>query len=313
MDTPPPVQIVADTATFTRHLYQSSEGARAYWLFVPGGVSEGTSLPLVVLLHGCTQDAADVARGSRLNQYAEAQHFLVLYPEQPAAANPQKCWNWFVPEHQQRGAGEPALIEAMTRQVMAGRKVDPRRVFLAGISAGGAMAVLTALDYPELFAALAVHSGIQYRAAASATEAIAAMKNGGPAPGDRARLAYAAMGPRARMVPAMLLQGSKDPSVQPANLEALVAQFRALAELAGAGEGGKGRGEGEREETEQGKYRTIRTVYRDALGNSQIESWMIEGLAHAWSGGSPEGTWTDPAAPEMTREIVRFLLSHPMK
>jgi poly(3-hydroxybutyrate) depolymerase len=171
--------------------------------------------------------------------------------------------------------------------------------------------VLTALAYPEIFAAIAVHSGLQYRAAGNVTEAVAAMKGGGPPPAEQARLAHAAMGARARMVPAMLIQGSRDPSVHPANLDALVVQFRALAELVGAGKGSTE--SGERDETQHGSYRAIRTVYRDGNGATLIESWMINGLAHAWSGGSAEGTWTDSAAPEITAEIVRFLLSHPKK
>lgn len=309
IDMPPPAPVVSDTATFAPHVFRTSAGERTYWLFVPGGTTEGEALPLVVVLHGCTQDGADIARGSRMNTHAAAHRFLVLYPEQPASANPQKCWNWFDPSHQARDAGEPALIAGMTREVMVARKVDPRRVFLAGISAGGAMAVLTAMNYPELFAAIAVHSGIQFRAAVNLPEAVAAMKGGGPPPATQARLAHAAMGARARIVPAILVQGARDPSVQPANLQVLVTQFRALAELMGLGE--RGTGDGEREETEHGQYRTIRTIYRDGLGSPVIESWMIEGLAHAWSGGSPEGTWTDPAAPDMTREFVRFLLSHP--
>lgn len=303
---------MADSGSFTQHVYEGPEGTRSYRLYLPPGDSTGGARPLLVVLHGCTQDAADIARGTRMNAQAEAHRFLVLYPEQPASANPLKCWNWFLPEHQERDRGEPALIAAMTRRVMAEHRVDPARVFLVGISAGGAMAVIAALGYPELYAAVAVHSGIQYRAAATPAEALAAMKDGGPDPGARAASAWTAMGSRARAVPAMLVQGAGDPSVQPANIEKLIAQFAALADLADDGSANASfAAVATTEERTQGAYTARIRRYADRRG-VLIEAWLIEGLAHAWSGGSAEGTWTDPAGPDITPELVRFLLAHPM-
>lgn len=309
IDAPPPPPVIADTGSFTEHQYRGSEGSRSYRLFVPGGGPRNETLPLIVMLHGCTQDAADLARGTRINALATKQRLMVLYPEQPASFNPLKCWNWFLPEHQGRDQGEPALIAGMTREVIAGHRVDPARVYIGGVSAGGAMAVLTALAYPDIYAAVAVHSGIQYRAAGSPTEAVAAMKTGGPDPGGQARLAQQAMGARARMVPVIIVQGAKDPSVLPQNALALTAQFSELARLNGTPVGSAA---DRREVIEKGSYRIQRSVYGDAGGQPVIEVWLIEGLAHAWSGGSAQGTWTDPAAPDITPEIVRFLLAHAM-
>jgi poly(hydroxyalkanoate) depolymerase family esterase len=309
MDSPPPPPVIADTASFTEHQYRGPEGSRPYRLFIPGGGPQGAPLPLIVMLHGCTQDAADLARGTRLNALAAERRFMVLYPEQPASFNPLKCWNWFLPEHQGRGQGEPAIIAGMTREVMAGHRIDPARVYIAGISAGGAMAVLTSLGYPDLYAAAAVHSGIQYRAAGTPAEVVAVMKSGGPDPGGQARLAQQAMDGRARMVPVIIVQGAKDPSVLPGNAQALTAQFAAVARLNGTPIGSA---PDRNEVIEQGAYRVQRSLYNDANRQPVIEVWLIEGLAHAWSGGSAEGTWTDPAAPDITPEIVRFLLAHPM-
>lgn len=309
IDSPPPPPVIADSGSFTEHQYQGPAGSRPYRLFVPGGGQDGGPLPLIVMLHGCTQDAANIARGTRMNALATAQRFMVLYPEQPASFNQLKCWNWFLPEHQVRGQGEPAIIAGMTREVMARYRVDPARVYIAGISAGGAMAVLASLAYPDLYAAAAVHSGIQYRAAGSPAEAVAVMKSGGPDPGGQARLAHDAMGSRARMVPVIIVQGARDPSVQPENARALSAQFAALAGLTGAPVASA---PGTTEVREHGAYRATRSVYSDASGQPVIEVWLIDGLAHAWSGGSAEGTWTDPAAPDLGPEIVRFLLAHPM-
>ncbi len=168
------------------------------------------------------------------------------------------------------------------------------------------MAVLTALAYPELYAALAVHSGIQYRAAASPVEALAAMQNGGPPPAEQARLAWEAMGEHARSLPVLLVQGAADPSVAPVNLDRLVALFAALHERAGRGPLTEAS-----DRREQGRYALRRRVFRGGGGGIEIEALLVEGLAHAWSGGSAAGTWTDPAAPAVTPRLLEFFLQHP--
>ncbi|HEX9894808.1 MAG TPA: PHB depolymerase family esterase [Gemmatimonadales bacterium] len=302
MDLPPPA---LDTATFTEHVVETGLGRRRYRLFVPGRTDGGDPLPLLVVLHGCTQDAADIARGTRFNQHAERQGMLVLYPEQPIEANPQKCWNWFLPAHQGRDSGEPALVAYLTRRVMAEYPVDSGRIYLVGVSAGGAMAVLTAIAYPEIYTALGVHSGIGYRAAENLASALTAMKGEGSPPGELAREAHAAMGDRARAVPIMVVQGQLDPAVNAGNAQRISEQFVTLAVMAGSGPAPP-----ETDGFTSGGREVTRTVWLTADGPALVEQWIIEGLAHAWSGGSPDGTWTDPAGPDASAEMIRFLLSH---
>lgn len=247
-----------------------------------------------------------------MNALAAEQGWIVAYPEQPASAHPQKCWNWYDARHQARGGGEPALIAGITREVMEDHDVDPQRVYVAGVSAGGAMSLILGVTYPELFAAVGSHSGMGFRAATNVNEALSAMQGSGPDPATRGETAFRAMGERARVVPLIVFQGGADPVVRPANAEQLVAQWKTTLERAGATFG-------EREEAGPGLttgdplagYDVARTLYRDENGNVLIESWIVDGLGHAWSGGSPEGSYTDPRGPDASREMLRFFREHP--
>ena len=268
-----PAAAAPDSGRFVDGSHTGPAGSRAYKLYLPTGSAAPGALarPLLVVLHGCTQTADDVARGTRFNAMAEAEGLLVLYPEQPAAANPQRCWNWYDAAHQARDAGEPAILAAMVREVMAAHGVDARRVYVAGISAGGAMALTLAATHPELFAAAAVHSAVPYAAATNVGEALAAMRQGGTA---RPEAVIAAMGERRRSVPLLVIHGAADVVVSPRNAEAIAAQWRELAK--------------------------------------PLELRMVEGLGHAWSGGSAEGTYTDPSAPSASEWILSFLRGHAM-
>jgi poly(hydroxyalkanoate) depolymerase family esterase len=258
--------------------FTNAAGTRGYKLYVPDGYG-GQPVPLVVMLHGCTQTAADFAAGTRMNQLAERGIFLVAYPEQAGAANQQRCWNWFLPAHQRRDKGEPSLLAGITRQVMATHQVDPGRVFVAGLSAGGAMAAVLAATYPDLFTAAGIHSGLAYGAAHDLSSAYAAMRDGPPANGKAA----------GGTVPLIVFQGDRDTTVAPANAAALLSPWSGSVPpevVSGPG--------------------WTRRVYRDHDGRLAAEWWSVHRLGHAWSGGSPEGSFTKPAGPDASAELVRF-------
>jgi poly(hydroxyalkanoate) depolymerase family esterase len=241
------------------------------------------------MLHGCTQDPDDFAAGTAMNDLAREQGFLVLYPAQVQHANASRCWNWFKHNHQRRDRGEPALLAGMTRSVMARHAVDPSRVYVAGLSAGGAMAAILGDAYPDLYAAVGVHSGLNPGAATDVKSAFEAMKRGAPgsAAPDRP--------------PTIVFHGDRDTTVNPANGEHVVAQHASRATA-----------EGERARSGNGRDYTRRR-YRDAQGRVVAEHWVVHGSGHAWSGGRAAGSYTDARGPDATREMLRFFLEHRRK
>ncbi|CAB3722123.1 hypothetical protein LMG24238_04999 [Paraburkholderia sediminicola] len=283
----------ADTpGTFSTHTFSNSAGQRQYKLYVPA-VYKSEPLPLIVMLHGCTQNADDFAAGTRMNEMAERHGFIVVYPNQSQAANPSTCWNWFKPADQQRDQGEPSLIAGITREVMARYRVDPARVYVAGLSAGGAMADIMLKTSPDLYAAACVHSGLAYGSANDLPSALAAMKGG------KAHRSRSHVEPQR---PLIVFQGDADTTVHPSNAAALLASFdggvttlNPLSHTAGTASGRRGC-----------------TVQRFVAANGvEAEYWSIHGAGHAWAGGSQRGTYTDPSGPDATAEMLRFFLAHP--
>jgi poly(hydroxyalkanoate) depolymerase family esterase len=288
-----PAEVVAPTTGhWTTGAYTGESGRRAYKLYLPSGY-HSQPLPLVVMLHGCTQSADDFAAGTRMNFLAEAQGLLIVYPEQATAANGSRCWNWFQPADQERAQGEPALIAGITRLVMAEHHVDADRVYITGLSAGGAMAAILAATYPDLFAAVGVHSGLAPGSAHDLASALHAMQGRGL--GGRP-------GAPGRAIPLILFQGDRDSTVHPGNAEEFIRHW--------GGALGQPRVSLRQGQVAGGRAYSC-AAYQDLSGQTFVERWTVHGAGHAWSGGSRNGSFTDPAGPDASREMVRFFREHP--
>ena len=283
--------VVPEGARFIDGSYSDSAGSRVYRLFIPSRY-DGQSLPLIVMLHGCTQSPDDFAAGTRMNFAAEAQPCFVVYPAQPRAANQAKCWNWFRTIDQQRGKGEPSLIAGITQQIIREYAVDPKRVYVAGLSAGAAAAAIMGVTYSDVYAAVGVHSGLACGAATDLPSALLAMRQGA---GSDDRTVSSD-----RPVPTIVFHGDRDGTVHPSNGENVIHQLI------------KARGMQTKVHRGQvpGGHAYTRTVHSDAGGRHVLEHWNIHGAGHAWSGGSSVGSYTDPRGPDATREMLRFFLEH---
>jgi poly(hydroxyalkanoate) depolymerase family esterase len=286
-------------------------GALAYVVHKPTGLPPNTAAPLVMLLHGCTQDAPSIAAGTRMNDLADRYGFVVVYPQQARRANPQGCWNWFGAGHQARDAGEPALLAQVVRNVLGEAdqwSIDPARMFVAGMSAGGAMASIMAATYPDLFAAVAVHSGLAFGVATSQATALAAMSGSGQEPIRLGELAVRAMSSRARPVPAIVVHGGRDRVVAPVNGDRVVQQWMVTNRLTASGDY-----EAEFEHptsVERGRapggHHYSCSRWLDRHGRPMQEYLRVDELGHAWSGGAAGASYTDPHGPNASELIWRF-------
>ncbi len=274
-----------DGAQFIDGSYANHAGTRSYKLYIPSGY-HGQAMPLIVMLHGCTQNPDDFAAGTQMNAVAEEKQCFVVYPAQTQGANSSRCWNWFNAIDQQRGQGEPSLIAGITQQIIDEYPVNEREVFVAGLSAGGAMAVIVGTLYPELFAAVGVHSGLPFASAQDLPSALSAMRSGGM-PKRQA--------PEGG-VPIIVFHGDRDTTVNLRNGEEVIAQAV--------------RGQDARADSIDGSvpngHRYTRTTHSQADGSPLGEYWVIHGAGHAWSGGSDSGSYTDGKGPDASREMMRF-------
>ncbi len=274
---------------FVSRSFTNHAGTRIYKVYVPANYSSALEpVPMVVMLHGCTQDPDDFAAGTGMNDAAREAGCLVLYPAQSRQANPQGCWNWFKRTHQARGRGEAGLLAAMTQKIAAQHEADPSRIYVAGLSAGGAMAAILGETYPDLFAAVGVHSGLAAGSARDLQSALSAMKSGAPAATKSAK------------APTIVFHGDADGTVHPSNGAHVVASTTAAGDTPDV----------ERQRAPAGRDYT-RSVHRAPDGGVLAEHWVVHGSAHAWSGGRSAGSYTDPRGPDATAEMLRFFLEHP--
>jgi poly(hydroxyalkanoate) depolymerase family esterase len=264
--------------------FTNAAGTRAYKLYIPSSYT-GQPMPLVVMLHGCTQDPDDFAKGTQMNMLAEELHCLVVYPAQSQQANASRCWNWFSAADQTRGQGEPSIIAGISETIIHNYAVDKKQVYVAGLSAGGAMATIMGTLYPDLYAAVGVHSGLPFASAHDLPSALAAMKGN-----------FGRSQPAPSAIPIIVFHGDKDTTVHPANGDELIKQ--------GAHQHSKDI------VVEPGRvpngHSYTRTVHQREDGTALAEQWLIHGAGHAWSGGSAHGSYTDGKGPDASREMMRF-------
>lgn len=283
--------VAAEPGQFVERTHTNKAGTRSYKLYIPSGYV-GQAVPLVVMLHGCTQNPDDFAAGTRMNALAEEHTFLVAYPAQTGNANMQKCWNWFQAADQQRGRGEPSIIAGITCEIVGEYHVALDRVYVAGMSAGGAMAATVGEAYPDIYAAVGVHSGLAPGAATDMSSAFTAMRNGMHA------------GNSDNAVPTIVFHGDRDTTVNPRNGEHLISHGLKATPNARAA---KTQGQ------VSGGHSYTHAVYKDSDGHAVAEHWTVHGLGHAWSGGGSRGSYTDPKGPDASAEMMRFFDQHPRR
>ena len=303
----------ANAGTWVSGTVKTGTGSLEYKLWIPSAYKKEKAVPLVLMLHGCTQNAEALASLSAMNELAEKNNFLVVYPEQSAAANPLKCWNWFDPKHQSRDAGEPALIAAVIQDVRASSNIDNQRVFVAGISAGGAMAIVMAATYPEIFAGVGVIAGAEFKAATSVQGGLAAMKSGGPDPNQQGLLAFESMSKSTaalkKRIPLIAFQGAKDPYVNPVNADQLIAQWAQTNDYLDDKKDNDSvnvKSANESKGVVPNGYSYTKYTYNDSVGRPLMEKWIVDDLGHAWPGSKIANQFADAKGPDATAEIWRF-------
>jgi poly(hydroxyalkanoate) depolymerase family esterase len=287
--------------------YTNGSGTLSYELYVPSSYKAGTAVPLVVALHGCTETADVYRQLSGWDAEAEAKGFIVLFPQQSSGRNSQDCWNWFEQADMHRGSGEPSIIAGMVSTVEQKYSVDSKRVYVAGFSAGGAMANVMAATYPDVFAAVGVGSGCEY-------DGLPCVGSPGPAATKTGQEAYQAMGSHARVMPAIVFQGDADTTVDPANAPLIVKEWQVTDNYAQSGSATGAIPTTATQTTNStspgGQSYTV-TTYGDGNGHTLIEYWLVHGMNHAWSGGSNTQQYADASGPNETAAMYAFFMNHP--
>ena len=300
-----------------QYQYKDASGDHPYFVYTPTTYHPGTAVPLLVLLHGCTQTAADFAAGTGMNELAEQYGFIVLYPQQTRRSNPTRCWNWFQSSHQFRGRGEPAMIAHMVQEIIENTSqwtIDSSRVYVVGASAGAAMAVILGATYPDLFAAIGVHSGVEYQAVTNIISGLKLLRRRGPDPVKQGRRAYEAMGSHKRVMPTLVFQGTSDKIVPPLNGDQVVQQWMKTNQLASQGLYVADFNNPTTITSGQvpGGYSYTVSTWKDQTGREVQQYWKILELGHAWSGGNPAVAYTDPLGPNASEAMYHFFMKHSM-
>jgi len=301
-----------------QYLYNDPVGKHPYFVYTPQNYQVGTAVPLFVMLHGCSQTAIDFATGTAMNLLAEQYGFIVVYPQQTGTYNQNLCWNWFLPANQARNRGEPASIVGIVQAIQQNSTrwtIDATRIYVAGLSAGAAMSVILGVTYPDVFAAIGVHSGVEYQAATNLNDGLRAMRRGGPNPQQQGRTAYTAMGNLASVVPTIVFHGTNDTTVASVNGDQTLQQWMETDYLASTNTypadfkqptsvvSGK----------VPGGYSYVVASW-NAVNGSEVQAyWKIGGLGHAWSGGSPAGTFTDVRGPNASIALYNFFMAHALQ
>ncbi len=282
-----------ETQQFKYHNFENAAGKRRYKLFTPA-LYKGQAMPLVIMMHGCTQSPEDFAAGTQMNEIAEKKGFFVAYPEQTKTANITKCWNWFSAKDQKRDKGEASIIAGITRQIVKSHKIDKHRIYIAGLSAGGAFAAIMGEAYPDLYAAIGVHSGLASGSANSLVNAMSAMRHGSP------DIDQSSANKSKNFVPVIVFHGDTDNTVHSINGDQIIAQAKRGAVF---------KAFSKEDVTDRGLRYTV-NAEKDRSGKTMIEHWVLHGAGHAWSGGSNTGSYTEPRGPNASKEMVRFFLQH---
>ena len=312
-----PLRVSASSPMWQKYTYRGRVSSRPYFVYTPESYQVGTAVPLIVMLHGCTQTAVDFATSTRMNQLADQHKFIVVYPQQTSVYSQNLCWNWFKSSNQSRDQGEPAIIAGIVQAVELNTSqwtIDTNRVYIAGFSAGAAMAVILGATYPDLFAAIGVHSGVEYQAATSTINSLKVMSQGGPDPQQQGQAAFDAMGTAAHVIPTIVFQGTNDLIVNPVNGDQVVQQWMQTDHLASNDTYTADYGNPSSYGTEQvpGGYSYTVSGWNNDQGDVVQEYWRVDGMGHAWSGGNPGSSYADPSGPDASLAMVQFFMGHPM-